>query len=735
MSGMNLNLVLSERTSHRATELFEQHRRAIFERTDRLFAGLLVCEWLFGVFLAVVVSPRTWAGTSSSVHPHLWAALLLGGAICSLPVWLALQYCGRTFTRYVIATAQMLMSALLIHLTGGRIETHFHVFGSLAFLAFYRDWRVFIPATIVVALDHFLRGLLWPQSVYGVLTPGGWRWAEHAGWVIFEDIFLVKSCLQSVVEMRSIAERRAQLEATNEIVERAVAERTRDLAESEGRFEAFMDNSPAVTFMKDQGGKYVYVNRTFERVFDVRRDQVIGRTDREHWTPETAAQLEEHDREVLVDGGSSEVLETIPTSDGVPRQWTVYRFVLTDTAGRRLMGAVALDMTEKLRLEELLRQSHRMEAVGRLAGGIAHDFNNLLTTVTGYARLLLGQLSGDASLQRYVSEIVRAGERAAGLTRQLLAYGRNQMLQPEVIDLNAVVTETQSLLNRLIGEDIRLTAVLDPSLKRVLADPTQLGEVIVNLALNARDAMPNGGRLTIETANVELGPRSIGHEGGPPQGSYSLLAVSDTGQGMDASTKSRIFEPFFTTKGPGKASGLGLSTVHGIVHQSGGDILVYSEPGVGTTFKIYFPSRGAAGEVEGPAAVAPAVRGGSEVVLLVEDEDGVRNLTRDVLRDHGYEVIEARHGEEAVEISKRHLERIDILLTDVVMPGMSGRGLADRLSRIQPGLKVLFMSGYAEDAIVQHGVLEPGIDFLLKPFLPNTLAAKIREVLDRRQAA
>jgi PAS domain S-box-containing protein len=736
MAELTMDAGLAQGTSRRAAELFEQHRREIFERTDRLFAALLFCEWLFGIFLAFVVSPRAWAGSMSSVHPHIWAALALGGSIVSLPIALALRHPGRTITRHVIATAQMLFSALLIHLTGGRIETHFHVFGSLAFLAFYRDWRVFVPATVVVALDHFLRGLVWPQSVYGVLVPGGWRWVEHAGWVAFEDLFLIKSCLQGVVEMRSIAVRRAQLEATNEIVERAVAERTRALAESEERFQAFMDNGPAVRWMKDEQGRYVYVNQVFERVFGIPRGQAVGTIDRDRWAPEIADPLEANDRRALADGKGMEVLETIPTADGIPRRWTVFRFSLADAAGRPLLAAIALDMTEKLQLAEQLRQSQRMEAVGQLAGGIAQDFNNLLTAVTGYARLLQRELREGEGPRRYVDEIVRAGEKAAGLTQQLLAYSRKQMLQPQVIKLNSIVTETEPLVRRLIGEDIRLTVVLDPDLESALVDPSQIGHVIVNLALNARDAMATGGQMTIETANVELAAHALGQEGPTRRGHYVLLAVSDTGHGMSAEIRARAFEPFFTTKPVGKGTGLGLSTVHGIVHQSGGHVEIYTEVGVGTTFKVYLPARTAHGADEEQLPVADeAPRRGSERVLLVEDDEGVLNLARDLFRSQGYHVIEARHGEDAIEIFKRQLDRIDILVTDVVMPGMSGRQLADRLRRICPELKVLFMSGYADEAIVQHGVLEPGIDFVQKPFTPDRLLGQLRRVLDRREAA
>jgi PAS domain S-box-containing protein len=721
--------------SKRSTELFEQHQQEIFRRTDRLFVGLLFCEWLFAIFLAFVVSPRAWAGSLSTVHPHVWAAIVLGGSITSLPVYLALRYPGRAITRHVIATAQMLVSALLIHLTGGRIETHFHVFGSLAFLAFYRDWRVFIPATVVVALDHFLRGLYWPQSVYGVLTAGGWRWLEHAGWVLFEDVFLVYSCFQSVAEMRAIAERRAQLEATNEIVERAVTERTRELAESEDRFKGFMDHSPSVTWIKDESGRYVYVNETFERIFDVSSKAVVGTTDRERWDPEIAEAIVRNDRKALAGEGGGETLETIPTPDGTSRQWTVYRFAMTDASGNRLLGGIALDMTEKLLLAEHLRQSQRMEAVGQLSGGIAHDFNNLLTAVNGYAQLLLREARENDVLRRYVAEILRAGERAAGLTRQLLAYSRKQVLQPEVLRLNGIVGEAEGLLRRLIGEGIRLSVRLDSELLSVRADPGQITQVLVNLILNARDAMPDGGDLTVETSNVDLAAGALGVEGPARPGPYVLLSVGDTGHGMDAETKARAFEPFFTTKGIGKGPGLGLSTVHGIVHQSGGHVTVESAVGLGTTFRIYLPAL--APEVERDASAEEEVlaAGGSETILLVENEEGVRNLVRDLLKTHGYEVVEARTGEEAAGLSDRQLRQVDMLMTDLAPPGANHRALMERMRRVRPGLRVLFMTGYAEDASARQAALKPGSDVIEKPFTTDQVLARVRQALDRRAAA
>jgi signal transduction histidine kinase len=385
-------------------------------------------------------------------------------------------------------------------------------------------------------------------------------------------------------------------------------------------------------------------------------------------------------------------------------------------------------------LENQLEQSRKMEAVGRLAGGVAHDFNNLLTAILGYSNLVLEELEPGHPARADVEHMRRAGESAASLTQQLLAFSRKQILQPQVLDLNRVVTRAEALLQRLIGEHIRLVTALDPSLDRVNADPGQLEQVIVNLAINARDAMSEGGNLTIETANVELDESYVQQHGGSSPGAHVMLAVSDTGVGMDAETRERIFEPFFTTKRRGEGTGLGLSTVYGIVTQSGGSIWVYSEPTRGTTFKVYFPSaREAAPQVVAP----PRTDGlkGTETILLAEDQPEVRSVARAVLERYGYRVLEASHGDEALRILRAHREPIHLLLSDVVMPSMSGPELARLVQLEHSGIRVLYASGYTDDAIVRHGVLDPGVAFLQKPFTPTALLRKIRELLDAPMAA
>jgi signal transduction histidine kinase len=396
--------------------------------------------------------------------------------------------------------------------------------------------------------------------------------------------------------------------------------------------------------------------------------------------------------------------------------------------GRPARLVLARDVTTRRHLEEQLRQSQKMEAVGRLAGGVAHDFNNLLTAILGYCQLLERQLADQESLQSDVQEIRRAGERAASLTQQLLAFSRKQVLRAALVDVNVLVADLEKMLRRMIGEDIELVTVLRDDAALVRADPNQFEQVILNLAVNARDAMPQGGRLTIETACVELDDAYAREHLPALPGRYVMLAVTDTGAGIDAETRTHLFEPFFTTKGVGRGTGLGLATVYGIVKQFGGYIWVYSEPGHGSTFKIYLPE--ARDEREPRAAPPPAPRGGSETVLLVEDEATVRALARKALRAHGYTVLEARAGAEALDVRAGHAGPVHLLLTDVVMPGMSGRELAERITRAHQGTRVLYMSGYTDDAVLRHGVLERGTAYIQKPFTPDVLARRVREVLD-----
>ena len=427
---------------------------------------------------------------------------------------------------------------------------------------------------------------------------------------------------------------------------------------------------------------------------------------------------------------SNEEIEYL-CGDGVRRIINSDAGPIRDRKGKVVAGLVIFDdVTERRHLEQQLRQSQRMEAVGRLAGGIAHDFNNLLTVIVGQSEVMLEGFGPNDPLREPVQQIDASAQRAAELTKQLLAFSRKQVLQPKVLDLSAIVADLGKMLHRLIGEDVELITRLNSSLGRVKADPGQIEQIILNLAINARDAMPKGGRLTIETNNASLDDQYANQHTDVRPGAYVMLAVSDTGIGMDKETQSRIFEPFFTTKEQGKGTGLGLATVYGIVKQSEGHIWVYSEPGRGTTFKVYLP------RVEAPAEIRPRSLDrsepaiGSETVLVVEDDPAARRLVRQVMSSAGYIVMECKDADQALSMSSSYSGTIHLMITDVIMPGASGRELAQKITALRTGIRVLFMSGYTDNAIVHHGVLDEDVAFIEKPFTPAKLLRKARDVLD-----
>ena len=513
-----------------------------------------------------------------------------------------------------------------------------------------------------------------------------------------------------------------------DITERLRAEQA--LRNSEQSYRSLVDGVRDVIFALSPGGEVTSLNPAFEEMTGFPPAEWVGRPFEAFVHPDDVPLALDLFGRVLQGEPRPTIQFRILTRAGTYR---VAEFSATaQLRDGRLTGILGIgrDVTERLGLEQQLRQAQKMEAVGRLAGGIAHDFNNILTAITGHADLLLEDLGHHDPRRADVDEIRRSAERAAGLTRQLLAFSRQQVLQPKVVDLNALVLDMDKLLRRLIGEDVELATVLDPTLGRVTADPGQLEQVIVNLAVNARDAMPQGGKLTLETRNIDLDSSYTLEHSLVKPGPYVQLTVSDSGIGMDEETQAHAFEPFFTTKPRGQGTGLGLAMVYGTVKQSGGFIWVYSEPGRGATFKIYLPRVDAPVESAAPPAPVERPPRGSETVLLAEDEPAVRAIARQALERQGYTVLAAPSGADALALAAQHGATIHLLLTDVVMPGMSGRDLADRLTAQRPGIRVLYISGYTDNAIVRHGMLEPGLAYLQKPFRPDALVRKVRDVLD-----
>jgi PAS domain S-box-containing protein len=514
------------------------------------------------------------------------------------------------------------------------------------------------------------------------------------------------------------------------------------LCESESRYSTLLENLPQKIFLKDKKSVYISCNKNYALDLGISPKEINGRTDYDFYPKELAEKYRIDDKRVMEEGSYADIEEHY--IQGGKQIWVhTVKTPVRDERGNTIgILGIFWDISDRKRaeeerhlLEQQLRQAQKMEAVGQLAGGVAHDFNNILTGITGYSELLLMNLNDQDPLRHDVEEIKNAAERAASLTRQLLAFSRKQMLKMQPLDLNVVVANMDRMLKRIIGEDIELVTIPGPGRATVKADLGQMEQVILNLAVNARDAMPQGGKLTIETAILDLdGSYAQQHLEVQP-GSYVMLAISDTGLGLDRETQARIFEPFFTTKEPGQGTGLGLSTVYGIIKQSRGHIFVYSEPGQGTTFKIYLPRLEDAVALAQPGEPRAPSLPGTETILLVEDEDMVRQVARRILERNGYTVKEAGLGAEALLISGQNSGPIHLLLTDVVMPGMSGRELAEHLTQQRPGIKVLYMSGHTENAIVHHGALEEGIAFIQKPFKHDLLVQKVREVLDRPPSA
>jgi len=587
------------------------------------------------------------------------------------------------------------------------------VFATFIMLAFGLSYAGSAASSLIVASTMLTAGALlftsqWLGMTSGV-DPAFLQWANVTGMIMA----LAINATSFISLHKTLQVRRSRL------------------AGAEERYRALLENARDAIGILTPDGVILEANRGWEDVLGLPRDKLIGRNmDDFAAKPRTPPSSESNQSGGTPISGWQEALApwwAVSRSDGKVLNVELSRTTVA-VGGQELVLCVGRDVTERLRLESQLRQSQKMEAVGRLAGGIAHDFNNILSVILSHGDFILADLPSDSPSRGDVEQITQAATRASDLTRQLLMFSRQQVIAPKVLDLNDILESMDKMLGRILGEDIQLVSLLTPGLGRVRVDRGSVEQVIMNLVVNARDAMPTGGRLTIETANVQLDQAyAVDHLGAVP-GPHVMLAVTDNGVGMDEATRARIFEPFFTTKARGQGTGLGLSTVFGIVEQSGGSVWVYSEVGRGATFKVYLPRVDAPVE---PLSPTPAVGSGrgAETVLVVDDDEPVRTAACGILRRNGYQVIEARTPGEAVQAAEHHPGAIHLLLTDVVMPGVSGPDLAKQITKLRPDIKVICMSGYTDDSIVRHGVLQSEIAYLQKPLSPASLTAKVRAVL------
>ncbi len=560
---------------------------------------------------------------------------------------------------------------------------------------------------------------------------GSWRNIEAVGVNRLGDLAIgaIIANFRDVTDRRQAEEARLRLAEERSQTEAA-------LRESEDRFRSYVETSADWVWASDPQGRITYSNAAVFDVLGYRPEELQGvdSFDLMH------AEDREPCRAVLVDCvarkcGWQNITVRWRRKDGAYRDVESTGVPFLDATGD-LVGfrGVDRDVTDRRRLEDQLRQAQKMEAVGRLAGGIAHDFNNLLTAILGYSKLMLARPDPGPDWRQEILEIQAAAQRAASLTHQLLAFGRRQVLVPEALDLGAVVSAMARMLQRMIGENVPLRTLISPDRGTVTADRSQIEQILMNLAVNARDAMPQGGTLTIEVADAALDSEYENNHPGARVGNYVMLSVRDTGTGMDATTRSHLFEPFFTTKEVGKGTGLGLATVYGIVKQSGGYIGVETRPGEGTVFQVFLPRVAAPPNVQEAAPAFGPLATGNETILIVEDDRAVRLLVRDVLEAAGFKVLEAPGGREALRLARDHDGPIHLLLADVIMPGMGGREVSDRVAEIRPGVPTLYMSGYTDDAIVRHGVAVRDVDFIQKPFAPDALTRRVRAILDRTAA-
>ncbi|MGE0201315.1 MAG: nitrogen regulation protein NR(II) [Candidatus Melainabacteria bacterium] len=610
-----------DKIASRSESLLIQAQIDLHQKADRMFAVLLIFQCALCIVLACTVTPYTWIGAEKNIHIHVWASVGLGFLLTVYPLYLIKTQSGTVLTRQVIAVAQILYSCLLIHVTGGRIETHFHVFGSLAFLAFYRDWRVLLTATIITAMDHFFRGIYWPESVFGVVTSTYWRWLEHTAWVIFEDIILLYQCQYSLIEMQWNAHAQAKLELIGNYFEEMVSDKTEKLNATLLQQQALINNIPDMAWMKDRDGRFIAVNNKLTKAIQHDAEYIIGKKDVDLWSPEIAEKYAADDRYVMETQETLKLQETFRDAEG-RIYWleTIKTPILNDRSEVIGTVGIARDVTENKEYSESLNKSNlelsvakymlekellerklledklvhlqKMEAVGTLTGGIAHDFNNILWMIMGNSEMLLDALVKDSELKDMQQDIYNAASRGRQLVQQLLDYSRHkEEVEKHVFQVLPVIQEVTKLLRASIPSSIEFILDIEAPECEILGNTDQLHQILTNLCTNAYQAVGTSGRITLGLYKVNMSEEAL--ECFPElkqPGEYVVIKVSDTGSGIPEELIGRIFDPFFTTKEVGKGTGLGLSMVHGLVQKMNGAVHVDSAPDCGSHFHIYLPS-------------------------------------------------------------------------------------------------------------------------------------------------
>lgn len=734
----------NDKEALRSRELFDDSQYVIHCRTDRMFAILMLLQWVAGIIVATFISPKSWTGTDDELLVHIWTAVLLGGAIASMPVILAFKRPGQSLTRYVIAVAQMMTSALLIHITGGRIETHFHVFGSLAFLSFYRDWKILATATTVIICDYFFRGIFWTESLFGSSLISQWRWLEYVGWIVFEDVFLFMSIHYGRADLNKISDRQTKFELLNSEIEEKIVERTGELNQEvmvrkkteealrnrELLLHSTLESTADGILVVAGNGKVTHTNKKFQEMWQI-PDDVMQCNDAYKLREFVSNQLEDSNGylksidEMLTSTG--ETTELIKFKDGRVFQRFSRPLIHSEIQGGRLWSY--RDITKELNaeraqkeLEGQLERAEKLESLGQLAGGVAHDLNNMLGPVVGYSEMLVNELPENSKSSKRAAKIKISAERAAVVIQDLLTLARRGKYEMRPVNLNDVIQEfIESPSNESLQKKfpkIRVKLDLSKELGIILGSVPHLSKVVMNLVTNAFEAIGDGGNVTIATENLLT-----------EKGKYCVLKVHDTGHGIAEDDMSKIFEPFFSKKQMGSSgSGLGLSVVYGIVKDHKGLTDVQSELNKGTDFILYFPATNSAKVPK--RGVQYSVVGGSESILVVDDSAEQRELIHEIIDNLGYFVVTAPDGHYAVDFIKAN--PVDLVILDMIMePDFDGLDTYREMLKINPEQKAIVVSGFSESERVEE-VMNLGAEtFVKKPYNIDTLAGAIRRALDK----